>query len=133
MKLKQKKHFFFGINKTYNVARIFLKRSYTNIFVTLADLNNKVIICKTSGSSGITGSKRRKKAPQAVETILASLQPFLKLYKITKVELILKMRITQIFHLLVKELSYYSIEVLGFFFRRRIAFNGVRGRKLRRI
>ena len=43
------------------------------------------------------------------------------------------MRITQLFHLLLKELNYYGIEVPGFFFRRKVAFNGVRGRKLRRL
>jgi ribosomal protein S11 len=32
------------------MARLHLRRSYSNIFLTLTDLKNKVVQCKTSGS-----------------------------------------------------------------------------------
>lgn len=50
MKLKRKNHFFFGFRRDCKVARIYLKRTYTNIFITLTDLHSKVIVCKTSGN-----------------------------------------------------------------------------------
>jgi len=33
------------------MAKIYIKKTYTNIFITLTDMDNKVVICKTSGSS----------------------------------------------------------------------------------
>lgn len=47
MKLKRYKHFKFG---KLDKARIHLRRTFSNLFLTLTDLNHKVIICKTSGS-----------------------------------------------------------------------------------
>lgn len=116
-----------------NAAKIYLRRSYTNVFVTLTDLADKVIACKTSGMSGITGSKRRKNIPQAIESIMKVLYPVLKLYKIKNVTIVLKMRINIFFHYLQKELVYYNINILGYCMRRAVAFNGVKGRKLRRV
>ena len=57
-KLK-KNHFFFG-NLKLKIAKLYIRRSYTNVFITLCDLNNKVIICKSSGSSDNIKNKRRK-------------------------------------------------------------------------
>ena len=131
VKIKKKKYFNFGIAK--NKGRIYLKRSFTNIFITFTDLSGRVIICRTSGSSRISGSKRRKKAPQAIETIVKQLLPILRLYKVKFVELMLRSRISVYFHFLVKELTYYGIKVVGFKIRRRIPHNGVRGRKKRRL
>ena len=48
VKLRRRNHFNLGDKQ--KVGRIYLRRSYTNIFLTLTDLDNKVIICKTSGN-----------------------------------------------------------------------------------
>ena len=106
-KLNFKMHFNFG-SMSEKKARIVLKRSYTNIFITLMDLNDQVVICKSSGSSGIKGSKRAKNSPQAIEKIVASLHAYLKLYQIQSVDIILKMRKNVYFHYLLKELAYAS-------------------------
>ncbi len=81
MRLVKKTHFLL----TNNTAKIYLRRTYTNIFITLTDLDNKVIVCKTSGMSGITKSKRRKTTPQAVESIMKALHSYIKLYNITNI------------------------------------------------
>jgi len=134
----KKKHFIRGLKKKNHfkfrnsTAKIYLNRSYTNIFITLTDYRNKVIICRTSGSSGIKGSKRRKRVPQAIEAIMKKLSVHLKLYKITKILIILKMRMNIYFRYLLKELTYYNITIAGYCVRRPKAFNGVKGRKLRR-
>lgn len=80
-RLKKKIHF----NSKRHTAVIYSNKSYTNISVTLTDLKRKVIIRKSSGSSGIEGSKRRKIAPQAIENILKEMSQYFKLYKIFKV------------------------------------------------
>lgn len=91
------------------------------------------IVCKTSGSSGIIGSKRRKRVPYAIENIVKELNTYFKLYNITNVYLILKMRVNRFFYFLTRELAFYGVTVLKFHVRRATAFNGVRGRKLRRV
>jgi ribosomal protein S11 len=67
MKLSKKNHFFFGL-KT-KVGLLYSKKSNSNIFLTLTDLNHRVVVCKTSGLT-IKGSKRKKKAPFALEVLL---------------------------------------------------------------
>jgi ribosomal protein S11 len=129
-KYKRKQHFNFSIEG--DKARLYLRKTFTNIFVTFTDMDNKVIICKTSGNSGIKDSKRRKKAPQALETIVKYLIKYLTLYKIKYVYLVFKMRLNRYTYTLIKELSFYGIQILGFKINRPIAFNGVRARKLRR-
>jgi len=128
--LHKKNHFVF---KGRWGPRIYFYRVWSNIYLTLCDVTNKVICCKTAGSSGITGSKRKKKVPQAVEVIVRELYPILKLYKITNVHLIVRMRINIYYHTLVKELTYYGIDIRNLVVHRKFAFNGSRGRKLRRL
>lgn len=48
MKLKKNNNFFLG--KSRNFGRLYMRRTYSNIFITLTDMNNQVIICKTSGN-----------------------------------------------------------------------------------
>ena len=55
-----KKHFNFGPYRTRRIGRIFFKKSSTNLFITLTDFDNKVIICRSSGcaiASKIRGGK----------------------------------------------------------------------------
>lgn len=129
MKLKRKSHFC-SLDDT---AIIYLNKSYTNIFITLADLRRDVIISKSSGSSeGISHSKRRKTVPQAIENILKGMSKYFKLYNIKFVKIVLKIKVNVLFYYLLKELTFYNIGVKGFSIRRPIAFNGTRGRKIRR-
>jgi len=131
---KKKKGFNFGRRGFLKCGRLHLRRSFSNIFVTFTDLSDKVIVCKTSGNSGIIGSKRRKRVVLALEEICKNLAKFLELYKISKVEIILHMRkLSVFFYNLIKELSYYGISIKSFSFRKHLAFNGTRYRKLRRI
>lgn len=130
-KLIREPHFLLGKNK--DTARIYLRRTFSNIFITLTDLKHRTIVCKTSGNSGVAASKRRKKAPYAIENIVKELNVYLKLYKISRVYLVLKMRVNTFFYFLTKELAFYGINIINFRVRRSVAFNGTRGRKLRRL
>jgi ribosomal protein S11 len=91
--LKLKKFNFNTIGTDLKIAKIYIKRTYTNIFITLTDINNKVIICKTSGSSDKIYNKRKKKIAQAVEKIIFRIKKYFKLYNIMFLHLILKMKV----------------------------------------
>jgi ribosomal protein S11 len=131
-KIKKDKIFNFGlVNK---VANIYIKRTYTNIFVTLTDLNNKVIVCVSSGSADNSiSNRRRKKIALAVEKIILLLNHFFKLYEIKYVNVILKMKIKAHVYTLLTKLVYYGLIVLSISSRKIIAHNGVKGRRLRRL
>lgn len=132
--IKEEKNFVFNSKSILiKTANIYIRRTYTNIFITLTDLNNKVICCKTSGSSDNIKNKRRKKIAQAVEKIIYNINSFLKLYEITHLHLILKMRIKSHVYTLLSKLHYYGLNILSISSKRLIAHNGVKGRNLRRL
>src|ERR1044071_6999899 len=125
--------FFLGKSAKRKIGKIYIKRSYSNIFVTLTDLNNQVIICKTSGMCDDIPNRRRKRMPQAIEKIVYHLKDYFKKYKITHIHLILKMRVKAHVYTLIYKLKTYGIKILSIISRRLIAHNGVKGRNLRRL
>jgi len=123
----------FILGDKIKIAKIYIKRTYTNIFVTLTDLNNKVIICKTSGSSDKIYNKRKKRIAQAVEKIVLKLKKYFKLYNIMYVHIILKMKIKAHVYTLLSKLHLYGLKILSIKSKKLIAHNGVKGRNLRRL
>jgi len=130
-RLKKNKNFFFGL--TNKIAKIYIRKTYTNIFITLTDIDNKVIVCQTSGTSDTFTNKRRKRIAQAVEKIMFNINYFIKLHEITHVHVVLKMKIKSHVYTLLAKLVYYGIIILSICSRRLIAHNGVKGRNLRRL
>jgi ribosomal protein S11 len=116
-----------------NTGKLFIKRTYSNIFITLTDLNNKVIICKTSGSSDKIYNKRKKKVPQAVDKIIFNIKNYFNLYNIKYIHIIIKMKIKSHIYNLLSKLNIYGIDVLSIKSRKKLAHNGIKGRKLRRL
>ena len=127
-----KDHFFFG-NLRSKIGKIYIRRTYTNIFITLTDLNDKVVLCKTSGSSDVHKNKRRKRIAQAVEKIMLYIRKTMKLYNIVKLHIILKMKVKSHVYTLINRLKYYGLSILSICSRRKLAHNGVRGRNIRRL
>jgi ribosomal protein S11 len=123
----------FNLGNKQKVAKIFIKRTYTNIFVTLTDLNNKVIICKNSGSSDKIYNKRKKRIAQAIEKIVLRLKKYFKLYDIQLIHLIVKMKVKSHIYTLLSKLHLYGIKILSIKSKKIIAHNGVKGRNLRRL
>jgi ribosomal protein S11 len=128
MKKFNKRNFFLGHSK-WRQAKIHIKKSFSNIFITLTDLNNLVIICFTSGSANPSFSKKKKISPYAVEYIAKKLLFYLKFYKIKALEIILKLRISAPVFFLLKELQYYGFSVSKIVERYSLPHNGVRERK----
>jgi len=100
----------------------------------LTDLKNKVIICKTSGNSKISDSKRRKKIAMAIETIMKYLyNETMVLFNIRNIIIILNMKVRSHLYTLIKRLRYYKINIISIISRKKIAHNGIRKKKLRRV
>jgi|SRR6185369_1075535 ribosomal protein S11 len=132
-KLLYKSHFFFGLKNKKKKAYLIMKRLQSNTLITLLDMKRKVVICRTSGTEHVGYNKKLKKAPQALEKIIRGILPYLRLYKIYNVIIGLKNKISMHLHIMIKELLYNKINVLGVCKFRRIPHNGMRLRKPRRI
>jgi len=129
----EKLHFKFG-DKENRTAKIYLRKTWSNIFLTLTDLKNRVIICKTSGNCKVSNSKRRKKIAMAIEKIIKHLyDESLLLFNIKNIEIILKMRVRSHLYTLIKRLKYYKINIISIISRKKIAHNGIRKKKIRRL
>src|ERR1700679_1912303 len=127
-----KNFFFFSKNLNYG-ANIIVNRSFSNIFLSVTDLKNKVVICKSAGASGVGNLKKSKKSPQAIENIVNALVPFFELYKLKNFNIILKVKFSSHVIILVKELDNRGYNIVKFVNRCKVGPNGMRGRKLRRI
>jgi ribosomal protein S11 len=133
MKYKYLKLKNFNFGDKYKVGKIYIKRTYTNIFITLTDINNKVIICRTSGSSEKIYNKRKKRIAQAVEKIIFRIKKYIKLYNIMYLHIILKMKVKSHVYTLLSKLHSYGIKILSIKSKKLLAHNGVKGRNLRRL
>ena len=121
-------------DKENRTAKIYLRKTWSNIFLTLTDLKNRVIICKTSGNCKVSNSKRRKKIAMAIEKIIKHLyDESLLLFNIKNIEIILKMRVRSHLYTLIKRLKYYKINIISIISRKKIAHNGIRKKKIRRL
>lgn len=133
-KVRKYKKFFFGMDQKNKMANIYIRRTYTNVFVTLTDMKNNVVICITSGSADKTLTNRRKKRiAQAVEQIVLAMNYFFRLYEIKSLNIILKMRVKAHVYTLISKLINLGLSILSISSRRLIAHNGVKGRRLRRL
>jgi ribosomal protein S11 len=130
--LQKKDHFFFGSEQHIKAKLVFMRR-HSNFFLTLLDMSDKVISCKTSGCHSFCLNKKRKTSLQAVESVCSLLLPFLKMYNISAVGLVFRNLDEDICYRLFDYLLSKGIKVTELTFLMRNAHNGVRGRKIRRI
>lgn len=81
-KLKDiKKKFTFGYSFNKKYAFLNMRKSYSNFFFTLADKKHRVIVCHTAAMVlGKLERRRRRKAPQTIEYMIASLDKYFILY-----------------------------------------------------
>lgn len=133
-RIKKNNKFYFRVDfNDLNTAKICVRRSFSNLFLTLMDSRGQVIICKTSGSCGFTGSKRKKTIKYNIEVLFKEVYEYIKVYRIQQVIIVLRTRVNAYYYTLAQELSYVGIRIGAVYFNRRLPHNGMRGRKLRRI
>jgi ribosomal protein S11 len=115
-------------------AFVLVRRSFSNLFISLLDPFNRIIITKTSGSVKVIGSQKKKKvSPHAAEFIIKELSSVFKARNIISVFIILKCRVSAHVYLMVKELMVLGIQIKGILDRRVAAHNGLRAKRMRRV
>lgn len=124
-----KSKFFFGpFNKRR--AYINISKSHSNFFMTLTDCRGRVIVCRTAAMVlGKLERRRRRKAPQTIEYMIASLDKYFTLYSIVSIKLIMTIRPGQYIANISKSLTSRKIALLRIFNRRRLPFSFTRGRR----
>lgn len=111
-------------------AFIKMRRTHSNFFMTLTDRKSKVIVCKTAAMViGKLERRRRRKAQQTLDYMVASLDKYFELYNIQGIYLFLKMRPGQYVANLIRSLSARKIFLIKVFCRRKLPFSTTRGRR----
>ena len=114
-----KSKFYFGVDLYKRRAFIKMRKTHSNFFMTLTDRRSKVIVCKTAAMViGKLERRRRRKAQQTLDYMVASLDKYFKLYKIQGIYLFLKMRPGQYVANLIRSLSSRKIYLVKVFCRR---------------
>lgn len=124
-----KSKFFFG---PFDKKRAYLNisKSHSNFFMTLTDCFGRVIICKTAASViGKLERRRRRKAPQTIEYMIASFEKYFTLYNIWGIKLILQIRPGQYVANISRSLLSRQIFLLNIYNRRKLPYSFTRGRR----
>jgi len=126
--IKKKFTFGFFFNKKY--AYLNMRKSYSNFFFTLTDKKHRVIVCHTAAMVlGKLERRRRRKAPQTIEYMIASLDKYFLLYNINGLKLILHIRPGYNVINLVRSLQTRNICLIKILNRRVLPFSTTRGRR----
>jgi len=92
----KKDHFFFGNLDNEPLKAIFIfSMTYSNIFLTLVDLNGKIISTKSTGFAKVGNSKKKKLSTQTIDILVNQFLFYLNLYKITSLSIVLKIRVNK--------------------------------------
>lgn len=119
--------FFFGHVRNKRFAFVFLRKTPTNLVVTLTDLHCKVIFCCSAGSLG--GDKKFRRSPYVMEPLFKKMLDYLRFHKILFLKLILRMRANgQVFSFL-NECAFRGIAVSRILERYNLPHNGIRARR----
>ena len=131
----KKNHFIFNENNfsLKNKAIFTFNESYSNIFITLLDLNKRVICTKSAGMANLGNSKKKKLSTQTIDILVKQLLIYLRLYKIEEVSIIIKAALDKFFFTFVHKLNYFGISISNFILYKKIPHNGMRSRKLRKV
>lgn len=122
--------FYFGPDNLSNLAYLQIRKSHSNIFMTLTDCDGCVIVVKTAATViGKLERRRRRKAPQTIENMIASLDRFFLKFSITKLKIVLLIRPGQYLNNIVTSLKSRHIFIKAIYLNRKIPFSFTRGRK----
>jgi len=114
-------------------CRVHMRKSFTNIFITLTDLQDKVIHTTSIGQFSKINNKRVKLSPVIYLKMIRKFFQFMRKLKFRKYEMILRSRFGHHLITFVRESLYYGLRPFRLINRRIVAHNGVRARHIRRI
>lgn len=101
----------FGLKWYFKEARLFMKKRYSNFIMTLTDLDDRLIFYRTAGMIIKSAKRKPKVIPDVVVAMFDTFLPYIKLYNLKAVEIVLKMRAGAHFRQLLTVLSNCGIGV----------------------
>jgi ribosomal protein S11 len=126
----KKQKFLFLTVQNKKRANIHLRKNYSNFFLTLTDTQNKVIVCKSAAMVlGKLQRRRRRKAPQTMENMVANLEHYFSFYNIKCLYLILHIRPGLYVRFLARSLKARKIQLLNIKYKRKLPYSYTRGRR----
>lgn len=127
---KVKYKFFFGKHINKQRAYLNIRKTHSNLFMTLTDCRGRVVTSKTAAMViGKLESRRRRKAPQTIEYMIASLDSYFTLYNLWGIKIVLHIRPGQYITSLSESFLSRKLYILSIFNRRRLPFSFTRGRR----
>lgn len=133
LKRNNKLKLYYPVGSGYKkYARLHLRKSFTNFFLTLTDLYDRVICTVSTGRVCGNNNKRIKRSPITLSKMLLILRKAFVANKLKKVEIVLKTKISSELNSIVRQLTGFGIRILKISDFRIHAHNGVRGRRIRR-
>ena len=130
MRLKVRQKFYSGPLR--RKAKILFQSTYSNFFLSLLDLNNKVICFKSSGHIPDTHNKKKKKPLYNIGILMESLSKFLILYKIKNIIFEFRSKRRYFYgKYLIEQFRSYGLFIDAIKYYVPIAHNGVKGRHIR--
>ena len=130
MRLTTRQKFYLG--PFNNKAKILFQTTYSNIFLSLLDLDNKIICFKSAGHLPESFNKKLKTPLYNIGFLMESLSKYFKLYKIKSI--IFEFRAKRSFFygkFFLNQFKLYGLFVNTFKFYIPVAHNGVKGRHIR--
>jgi ribosomal protein S11 len=112
--------------------RLFFRKTFTNIFITLADLHNRVVFSLSAGMCSEKNNRRNKVAPFIIEAMALKLIQILRSFKIVALAIIMRSSLRSHLRILISKLSKFNYKITAINDRRIVAHNGVRGRAIKR-
>lgn len=132
-KLQPKKKFVFSTRRRgKRKMLIFLRKSFTNIFLTLTDLNKHVVYALSAGRCVDKNNRRGKVAPFVIDSMATKIIKVLYAFKIKLVTIIMRTSLRVHMRILVSRLIRERYQISSILDRRIEAHNGVRARAPKR-
>lgn len=128
--IEKNRKFRLGSNINKRKAYINMRKNHSNFFITLTDCIGRVIVCKTAAMVlGKLERRRRRKSPQTIEAMVASLDKYFQFYKIKIINLVLHIRPGHYVTNLSRSLKIRKMSILNIWYRRRLPYSTTRGRR----
>lgn len=122
--------FDFGKDPILKRACLQIRKTHSNLFMTLTDCSGCAIVTKTAAMVlGKLERRRRRKAPQTIENMITSFEKHFSFHKIDCLIIILRIRPGQYINNIIKSLKSRNILIRAIFTRRKLPFSFTRGRR----
>lgn len=114
-------------------CKIFVRKSFTNFFITMTDIKNRVILTLSLGLTSKSNNRKKKLSYDNFLQLINRLLRRLKFLKINYVSVVLRSNMNWQILMLFNELNRNNIFIFKTLKRILVAHNGVYNRHTRRI